>query len=113
MKSLKPLCDHYFGLFVNKNVDELSKMFSDNIKLVDWEVSLKGKDGVLKNMIQLFDSVDDIKIEVGDYIEECYSVSCQLTIYIRTDKNIEEIEIVDIITFDELMKIKKIKAYKI
>ena len=40
---------------------------------------------------------------------------CEILINIYDENNtvIEEIQVMDIITFDKLMKIKKIKAYKI
>ena len=113
MKSLKPLCEHYFNLFINKDINGLSTLFSDDIKLIDWNISTKGKNEVLLQNKNIFDNVNDIKIEINELIEEHNKVCCQINLSIKVDEKYENINIVDIITFDDLMKIKKIEAYKI
>ena len=39
-KSLIECCEHYFKLFSAKNIEELSKLFSDDIELRDWAIWL-------------------------------------------------------------------------
>jgi len=113
MESLKPLCRHYFNLFNNKDINKLSELFSENIKLIDWNLSIKGKTPVIREITNIFNTVCDINIEIDDMIEENNKVSCQILITITSNVGIEKIEVVDVISFDDLMKIKKIKAYKI
>ena len=110
MISLKWLCDSYFIYFNDQNINKLEELFSDNIKLEDWNISVKGKDDVLKEIQNIFDSVESLEILPREYYEDNSTVCCEIMIKINKT---ESIQVVDIITFDNLMKIKKIKAYKI
>lgn len=113
MKSLKSLCEHYFELFSNKDIEGLSYLFSDNIKLKDWLVNIRGKEIVLEEMNKLFNVAEKIKIDIRELHEECDTVCCELKIEIQTNDDKVELEVVDILKFDNLFKIKKITAYKI
>jgi hypothetical protein len=102
------ILNSYFELFSNKNIEKLSKIFDENIKLVDWEISADGKEAVIKANQNIFNNVDTIKVNVINIFEKENEFSCQLIITINET---EKIDVVDIIKFKN-NKIISIKAYK-
>ena len=110
MASLKKLCERYFILFSEKKIKELSELFSDEIVLKDWNIFVAGKKDVLTSIENIFNNVKTIGAYPINYYEEGNTVCCEISIIIN-DK--EKIDAIDVITFDNLIKIKKIKAYKI
>lgn len=110
MISLKYLCDAYFTLFNQKKIDKLGELFSDDIILKDWNIYSEGKTEVLNSISEIYKNVENIEvISLGNYYEENLTVCCEISIKInKTDM----INVVDIITFDNYGKIKKINAYK-
>jgi len=128
MISLKYLCDQYFILFNDQNVEELKNMFSDDIILEDWNVNVEGKENVINEIKNIFDNVKGIKVLPKKYYEDDKTVCCEINIsidipeedlYFDLDEDnnnktkTDKFQVVDIITFNNFMKIKKIKAYKI
>ncbi len=103
----------YFVTFSEKDIEGLKNMFSDNVSLRDWEISVEGIDEVLKANQNIFDSVDTIvvnPIRVWDFLsQEDNVVVAELEIVV----NDEVTELVtDILEFDDDEKIKSIRAYK-
>jgi len=56
MKKNKDTAIDYFKSFQEGNIEELSKIYHDDIHLVDWNGQWKGKEQVLKMYKDLFDS---------------------------------------------------------
>lgn len=110
MISLNKICDYYFDSFSWKNIDRVSELLSDDVELIDWNVKSKGKYQVIEEYKNIFNNVNTIRAYVNKYYEYGDTVCCDITIIID-DK--EKIEVMDVITFDDMAKIKKIKAYKI
>ena len=98
----------YFYHFSNKDIVGLSTMFSDDVTLTDWDVSVIGKEDVLRANKNIFSSVDSISVMVKNIHknDNSYAVEIQITIDESTI-----LEVVDVIVFDG-NKIKSIKAYK-
>ena len=118
MISLKTLCDAYFTLFSIKDIEKISEFFSNDIELIDWNISAKGKENVLNELKNIFDNVKEIIINTQTHIanrryyEDGDTVCCEIEIILDNKYN-DKIRAIDVITFNEFMKIKKIKAYKI
>jgi len=101
----------YFTAFSNKNIDLLSKMFSDDIELVDWNISAKGKEKVIEANENIFDNVKKIQITpIKFYSNSDTSYSVQISISID---NAETFEVIDVIEFDHDGLISSVNAYKI
>ena len=115
MISLDRLSQYYFERFSMKDIENLSNLFSDSIELEDWNIKIKGKDEVIKAYQAIFDSVKEIYAYRVKFHECGSTMCCEILINIYDENNtvIEEIQVMDVITFNSLMKIKKIKAYKI
>ena len=62
-KSLIECCKYYFKVFSDQNIDELSKLFADDIELRDWENFSSGKSNVILTNKKIFDSVKSINVK--------------------------------------------------
>ena len=114
MKEIKPIFNvavEYFKSFQEGNIRELSKLYHDDIHLVDWNGEWKGKETVLKMNKGLFDSnlrrnrvvVHDIDpLEFNDS-----RLYCKISITVGDDV----LKVIDILDFDEQSKIIKIEAF--
>lgn len=106
MKNYKTLTDKYFEAFLNKDVETLNELYSNNITLIDWNINVNGKEEVLLANQGLFDL--DFTLEVHNTNQSEDKTFNEITITIGE----EVLNIMDVITFDENFKIIKIVAYK-
>jgi ketosteroid isomerase-like protein len=102
----------YFKHFEEGNLKELSKMYHDDIHLIDWNGQWKGKEEVLKMNKGLFDSnkVEVIVHEIEQPIFRESRVYCTISITITSDTEIV-LKVIDIIDFDNNGKITRIEAF--
>lgn len=102
----------YFKLFGAGNLEGLSKMYSDEIHLTDWNGQWKGKEEVLKMNKGLFDSttlsVTVHSVDGSDFLAPKQKVYCHILIQVGDDV----IKVMDVIDFNENGKIIKIEAFK-
>jgi hypothetical protein len=106
---MKNLIKNYFQAFSNKNIQELEKLFSSEVVLRDWEISAEGKEEVLKANKNIFDSVDSISAELKELYLDGLVAVCIIEITINKD---EFLKVIDIIKFNDQMKIIEVSAYK-
>lgn len=98
----------YLQHYADKNLDAVSAMFADDIRLRDWKISVVGKELAVAETKKNFDSAESIEIEVLELYEGAGSVAGELRIVVdRT----EILYVVDVIGFDSDGKILSIKAY--
>ena len=109
MISLKNICKYYFQCFSDKNIEKLTELFADNIKLIDWNIQVEGKEKVLDANKNIFNNVDTIEVIPNNLYEDDNVVCCDINIIINQN---EKIQVMDVIEFDDFMKIKSIRAYK-
>jgi len=101
---------NYFEAFSNKDLEKLSELYSDNVSLADWEpLFFDGKKQVLYANKTLFDSVQSVNILVKRIGSNDKNVFAEIDILIN---NTNQLFVVDILEFDEDLKIKSIRAYK-
>ena len=98
----------YFQYFSEKNIKELSDMFSENVELKDWDVELKGKKKVISGNKNIFNAVSKLNVEVHSISQVDSRVYAEITVFADS----EAIPVIDIIDFDKESKIKSITAYK-
>jgi len=84
-------------------------MTCSEISLKDWDVNVVGITDVFMSVDNIFNNVNTIKIIPLSLYQDCDTVCCQIKIIIN---NKEELDVVDIISFDKNGFIKSIKAYK-
>lgn len=120
MSSIVEASLEYFEAFNKHDLDKLKEMFSKDISLRDWEVSVSGINEVLNANSKIFNSVDSISvIPVMVYkgvdtlmmgpIGVEGTVIAELEILINDN---EKLLVTDILEFNRDDKIKSIRAYK-
>ena len=111
---MKEKLKKYFQAFSSKDLDTLSEMFSSDILLTDWDICVVGKENVLEANKKIFDSVDAISVNPYAYYGGNNSYAVEITIEVTPKGNgkIEELQVVDVITFDGEGLIDCVKAYK-
>lgn len=104
------LAKAYFASWNDHNIEELKNLFAIDVSLKDWDTHSLGIENVLKSNENIFSHHPNIKAEVLNlnFLTDMIVVA-ELRIFID-DINI--IDVVDVITFNERNKITKIKAYK-
>ena len=111
-EQLRELSLNYFDAFSNRDVGRLSKMYHQDIHLIDWVVDVKGKAEVINVNRSLFDT--DFQLTLLE-IKEIQNTDVLKTIN-KININIKgqsPLEVLDVITFDEDGKITKIYAMKV
>lgn len=99
----------YFEVFSNKDIDTLSKMFSDNVQLKDWNIFASGKEEVVTANKGIFDSVNSIKVTpVNFYSNSDTSYAVQISILINGE---EELNVIDVIELDNTGLIQSVSAF--
>lgn len=111
MNKVKSQTKNYFVAFSGKNTKKLNDMYADSISLIDWIDSAKGKENVLEMNKNLFNSFDDIKINVKNMYCVKNVASCEIEILLDNKNKRTILKVVDIIEYDEYEKIVAIRAY--
>tara|TARA_Y100000389_G_scaffold190734_1_gene215890 strand:+ start:2296 stop:2619 length:324 start_codon:yes stop_codon:yes gene_type:complete len=96
----------YFKSFNKKSIKELSQLYSPNIRLVDWDIDINGREEVLNANSELFNL--DFELKVNKTLQIDNKTFNEITITIGEDV----LEIMDVITFNEKFQIENITAYK-
>ena len=109
MSKLRELTVNYFDFFSNQEIESLKLMFDRNIKLRDWEIDAEGIDDVIKANLNIFNSVESIKVKPLLIVEEDRHVFAELDIVINGK---DSIKVVDIIEYNDNSKIINIRAFK-
>ena len=109
MENLEQKTKKYFNNFSNKDLKELSKMFSENICLQDWEIFAEGKSEVLEANKNIFDSVDSISVTLKEFYQDGSVAICLIDINVNNE---ETLKVIDIIKFNKDQKIIEVSAYK-
>lgn len=100
----------YFQKFSNKDIDGLKEMFSEDVRLTDWDIAEAGIDDVVAANQRIFESVESIVVKPLYFYydnEDSFAVEILIVVDER-----EFLEVVDVIRFDSEGKIDSIKAYK-
>jgi steroid delta-isomerase len=106
---LKKLALNYFEAFRKADIAELRALFSDKVCLRDWNVDVQGIESVISENSKIFETLNDISVNVINLYEDSNTVVAELSI---TANGEPAIKVVDILEFDEQQKLVAIKAYK-
>ena len=106
---MENLIKNYFTFFSKKDISSLDKLFADNVKLIDWEISANGKKEVLDANKKIFSSFKSIYVELKEIFIKDMTAVCLLEILVN---NKDKIKVVDIIKFNNDNKIILISAFK-
>ena len=111
MNKIKSQTKDYFIAFSGKNTKKLNDMYADSISLIDWIDSAQGKENVLEMNKNLFNSFDDIKINIKNIYYVKNVASCEIEILLDNTNERTILKVVDIIEYGESKKIVAIRAY--
>jgi len=101
---------NYFQTFSNKDINGLSEMFSDDVRLSDWDIMEFGRESVLTANQKIFDSVETIVVKpINFYFDDDNTAAVEILVVVNET---EILEVVDVISFNENGLIDSIKAYK-
>ncbi|UOY05421.1 nuclear transport factor 2 family protein [Muricauda sp. SCSIO 64092] len=106
--SNKDRCLTYLRKYAEKDLDAITELFSENIVLRDWKIRVEGKQKALEETQKNFEAADSIAIEVLSTYGNENTVAAELKITVDT---VEELYVVDVITFDANGQIASIRAY--
>ncbi|MDA8547682.1 hypothetical protein N9K61_02975 [Flavobacteriaceae bacterium] len=95
----------YFKSFKDKDLTSLERLYASNIRLTDWVIDVTGKEKVLMVNKDLFKN--DFKLEVISTKQLDKKTYNEITVEIGG----EFINVFDIITFNDNLKIENITAY--
>ena len=108
--NLLKLANNYFQAFENKDLEKLGKLFDERVTLFDPVIKLvEGKEKVLEANQNIFNDCKNIKFIKKDiFVDETkMTVIGELEFYCDETR----INVVDIIKFNDNLKIKSITAY--
>jgi hypothetical protein len=102
------LVKNYLADFCTKNLENLEKVYDNEVQLRDWEITAKGKENVISANKELFSNFETIKIHIlnTSYRDKLVFVEFILEL----DDTV--LNVVDVININDNGKIKSIKAYK-
>lgn len=98
----------YLRHYAHRDLERVSGMFSDDVTLRDWNISVVGKAAAVAETSRNFESCQSIEIQPLGIYEGDDAVAGELRIVV--DGKIE-LFVVDVISFDRDGKIKSIRAY--
>ena len=104
-KNYKVLSEKYFEFFSNRDTESLSKLYSDDIVLKDWNGEWKGKEAVLSENQNLFQR--DFTFEIQDMGQ----IGNKTYTYLNITVDGDTIRVLDILEWDNNFQIKEIEAY--
>lgn len=98
----------YLRRYAAKDLDGIAAMFSEDVTLRDWNLSVRGRDAAIAETRKNFESSTSIHIEVLRVLENANSVAGELRIVV--DGHIE-LFVVDVLDFDSEGRITAIRAF--
>ena len=111
--NLEKIARDYFLSFEQKSIDDLSKLFHEDITLKDWNLEVFGKNKVLEANSGIFDSIDKLRVSVESLYTSDMTVVAEIMILVNDDA---PLPVVDIIKFvkspEDELKIVSIVAYR-
>ena len=110
--SLEEITRNYLQAFQNRDIETLSKFFSETVELRDWELYAEGKKNVIKANQRIFDAFSVITVEITNIISKKNQVAVEFRLVLSEDGSEVSILVTDIIEFDERFQISRLRAYR-
>jgi hypothetical protein len=103
------IANEYFDAWNSQSSEQLSKLFDVDVKLVDWNVQVKGRNEVVNANENIWKDVPDINATVIDIgISHANRVYCH--IIIKSEKENLNISVIDVLSIRN-NKIYRVDAY--
>ena len=98
----------YISAFESKNISQLKGLMGPEIRLRDWVLDVNGLEEVLAEIGKIFATYKVINIKPVNLYNKKNTVISELKIFLDN----ETLDVVDIIEFDDDLKIVDIRAFK-
>ena len=99
---------NYLEAYAAKDLQQVSAMFSADIALRDWKISVVGKDAAMAETEKNFSSAKSIEINILATYESDNAVVGELRIVVD---RAEVLHVVDVVSFNAKGQIASIRAY--
>ena len=101
------IIQQYFDAFTNKDLQVIQSLLADDVALLDWNVQVYGKVDVMKVFANIFNSFNNIEVDIINSIIEGNQAAVQINIQLDDIS----LKVMDAISFTDT-SITKIDAYK-
>ena len=98
----------YYLTLNRKDIDTIEKMFAETSIYYDWNVILTGKTNIVNHYKQYFADVSDIVCHIDDWSMNENNAFVKLSLMFDN----KQINVVDIITFNDLDQIVRLQSYR-
>ncbi len=105
---LEDLTRQFLTLYTNKDIDAISQMFADNVVLKDWNYEVAGKSAAIQEFQKNFDEAEHLAIDIKKIFLSGDSAAAEIEVSVNGVK----LEIVDVITYNELGLVTAVNAYR-
>lgn len=106
---INTIAHDYFEAWNNQDVDALRNLFSENVKLVDWNVEVQGIDSVVGANANIWKDVPDIRATVYDIATSPLGRAyCHINI--KGNNGEIDISVIDVLSIND-EKIYRVDAY--
>ena len=106
--SNKDQCLLYLKRYAEKDLEGVAALFADDIVLRDWKIRVEGKQRAIQETQKNFETAQSLTIDVLYIYENGDTVAAELRIVVN---EVEELYVVDVITFNPEGLITSIRAY--
>lgn len=112
MNNLEKLSREYFFIWNYHNSQKVGDFFDDDSELRDWDVHVKGKENIINANQKIFDSAQNIEIEIINIhvSDSSNTACCEILVHLNDDKK-EILKVIDVIEYNEKNLIKSLRAY--
>ena len=108
LQKLDQLTRQFLELYAAKNIESISRMFSDHIVLKDWNHEVVGKEAAIIEFQKNFDDAAHLSIAV----KGIYFSGATAAAEIEVTVNDAILGIVDVISFDDSDSVTSVLAYR-
>lgn len=98
----------YLQAYLRKDLITIRELFSEDIQLSDWKISVTGRDAAIAETAKNFSAARTIEIETYGMYTNGDTVAAELRIVVDGEV---ELRVVDVVSFDAAGRIKQVRAY--
>jgi hypothetical protein len=99
----------FLSAYERKDIDTISMMLTEDVVLRDWNLEVSGLEAAVAEYSKNFRDAESLKITVIQILEAESGVAAELEIVVSGSENLN---VVDVFTFNEANEITSVVAYK-
>jgi hypothetical protein len=99
----------FLSAYERKDIDAISEMLAEDVVLRDWNLEVSGLEAAVAEYSKNFRDADSLRITVNQILESESGVAAELEIVVNGSENLN---VVDIFTFNDDNEITSVVAYK-